>query len=58
MYTTEERKELDMQIDMLNGNIYRMCVSDDVEEVKSMYEWAKKRIDEIAVITARRFINE
>lgn len=34
--------------DMLKGNIARVCVSESVEEIKRMRDWAKERIDMIA----------
>lgn len=33
--------------DMLQGNIARVCVTDDLGELRSMAQWAKQRIDEI-----------
>jgi len=39
--------ELDNEINMLKGNINRMCVSDDYEELERMYMYAKIRLDEI-----------
>lgn len=41
------RQELEIEIDMLKGNINRMCVTDDDAELESMQQWAKKRIDRI-----------
>lgn len=35
------------EYDMLKGNINRMFVSDDIDEVISMYEFAKKRLERI-----------
>lgn len=39
--------ELRNEINMLQGNINRICISDDIEEIKKMYEFAKRRIDDI-----------
>lgn len=39
--------ELDNEINMLKGNINRICVSDDYEELERMYMYAKIRLDEI-----------
>ena len=41
------RQKLEIEIDMLKGNINRMCVTDDDAELASMQQWAKKRIDRI-----------
>jgi hypothetical protein len=30
--------------DMLKGNINRMCITDDIEEINRMYEVAKNRL--------------
>jgi hypothetical protein len=35
------------EIDMLQGNINRMCVTTDEKELKDMRDWAKRRIDNI-----------
>jgi hypothetical protein len=35
------------EIRMLEGNINRICVTDDLEEVNAMYDWAKRRLDAI-----------
>lgn len=41
------RQELNNQIDMLKGNINRMCITDSVEELDLMYYTAMKRLDDI-----------
>ncbi len=41
----EESKQV--SIDMLQGNINRMCVTKDMAELKEMKEWAIKRINNI-----------
>lgn len=41
------RQELYNEIGMLNGNVNRMCVTDDVKELESMKDWAVKRIQTI-----------
>ena len=46
------KQELINECDMLEGNIARMMVTNDVDELLSMYEWAKKRLDRI--LTANR----
>ena len=35
------------QADMLQGNINRMMVTDDTEELLSMYMWAERRLKTI-----------
>ncbi|MGP1505158.1 MAG: hypothetical protein ACTTIR_06020 [Eggerthia catenaformis] len=40
-------KLLNNEVDMLEGNINRMCVTSDLEELVRMYKFAKKRIDSI-----------
>ena len=34
-------------IDMLQGNINRMCVTDSRDELRAMYAWANIRLNEI-----------
>ena len=41
------QQELNIEIDMLRGNINRMCVTDDLSEMISMYEFAQKRLEKI-----------
>ena len=36
------------EIHMLEGNINRLCVTDDRKEIETMREWAKIRVDIIA----------
>lgn len=43
----ESYNELTYEIDMLRGNINRICVTDNVEEIERMYKFAKLRLDEI-----------
>ena len=56
--TEQERKELNNEIDMLKGNINRMCVTDDISELSKMYQVAQKRIDKIHSMNLDRFIKE
>ena len=37
--------KLRAEIDMLQGNINRICITDNKQELSSMVEWAKYRID-------------
>ena len=48
------RQKLEIEIDMLRGNINRMCVTDDDAELESMQQWAKKRIDRIYLYNHQR----
>lgn len=48
------RQELEIEIDMLQGNINRMCVTDDDAELASMQQWAKRRIDQIYLYNHQR----
>lgn len=41
------RQELYDEIGMLNGNVNRMCVTDIIDELNSMKEWAEKRIKKL-----------
>lgn len=49
-----DRRVLKNELDMLQGNINRMCVTDDEEELLSMQEWAKMRIDTIYSLNKQR----
>lgn len=35
------------EIDMLNGNIARICVTDNLSELDSMFSYAMKRLNSI-----------
>lgn len=52
------RDELRNEIDMLKGNINRMMVSDDIEEISKMYYWANKRVFTIFIENIERTIKE
>lgn len=45
--TQDDLKKIDEQRDLLKGNINRMCVTKDMEELQEMYDYAKYRIDNI-----------
>lgn len=49
-----DRKILKQELDMLQGNINRMCVTSDEEELISMQQWAKRRIDNIYLWNRQR----
>lgn len=38
------RKTIQVEADLLIGNVNRMCVTDDRAELDNMYEWANKRL--------------
>lgn len=42
-----DRKQLMIEADMLQGNINRMMVTEDLKELTSMYEWAERRLQTI-----------
>ena len=50
------REEMLGEIDMLRGNINRICVSDDVEEISQMYHFALTRLEEIMKYNVRRVV--
>ena len=50
-----QRKILNVETDMLQGNINRMCVCDTREELNNEYKHAKSRIDRIYVLNQQRF---
>lgn len=39
--------EFRFEVDLLQGNINRMCVTNDKKELSDMRDWAKRRIDKI-----------
>ena len=41
------KHELMNEVDMLQGNINRMMVTDDPKELLSMYMWAERRLQTI-----------
>lgn len=48
--------ELMQETDLLQGNINRMCVTEDEEELKNMKDWAHKRIDKIFDYTYQKIV--
>lgn len=52
--TQDDLKKIDEQMDLLKGNINRMCVTDSLEELRDMDRWAKARINQIVAINYRR----
>lgn len=56
--TDEELKVIRNHKDMLEGNINRMCVTDDVVEFYRMFDVALSRINSIKTICFNKFIDE
>ena len=54
MLNNDDRRELDMQMDMIKGNLNRMCVSDTKMELDNMYNFAKKRLAYIYELNFKR----
>lgn len=53
--TITERKEIEYLRDMLNGNINRMCVTDDLVDLYDNATYALKNINRLIDIVADRF---
>lgn len=53
--TIAERKEVEYLRDMLNGNINRMCVTNDLVELYSNATYALKKINRLRDIATDRF---
>lgn len=56
--TSEELDKINIEQDMLKGNINRMCVSDDDNELRRMYFYAQLRIKNIFNICMNKYIDE
>lgn len=56
--TSEELNKINIEQDMLKGNINRMCVSDDDNELRRMYFYAQLRIKNIFNICMNKYIDE
>lgn len=54
--TIRNREEMLGEVDMLRGNINRICVSDDVEEISQMYHFALTRLEELMKYNVRRVV--
>ena len=46
--TENERKTIMILADTINGEINRMCVTDDLSEFDTMYGHAKKNLDKLS----------
>lgn len=53
--TITERKEIEYLRDMLNGNINRMCVTDDLVDLYDNATYALKKINRLIDIAVDRF---
>ena len=42
------------ELDMLQGNIARLLMSNDLDELERMRDWAHRRIDTIADVRVRQ----
>ena len=40
-------EEIEIETDLIKGNINRMCVTDNMQELYIMYSFAKKRIENL-----------
>ena len=52
--TKDELQRIQIEEDMLKGNINRMCVTDDIDELNSMVKYAMKRIQKIFDVNLER----
>ncbi|WP_313343607.1 hypothetical protein [Sedimentibacter sp.] len=50
------KKEIDFEYNMLQGNINRMFLTDDYKELNTMYLFAKRRLDEIHTYNYNRIV--
>ena len=56
--TEQERKKIEFIRDMLNGNINRMCVTDNITEIHKRAEYARHAITQIMDIAEKRFTDQ
>lgn len=47
-----------VEYDMLQGNINRICVTDDLSELFKMAQYAHKRIDNLVKDTGKRILEK
>ena len=52
--TQDDLNKIDEQMDLLNGNINRMCVTDDMMELQRMFDYARIRLNNIHSINFKR----
>jgi hypothetical protein len=56
--TEKDRRILDDDMDMIKGNLNRMCVCDTIKELEEMYNFAAKRLFRIYRINLERLIDK
>lgn len=56
--TGEERRCVEYEVDMLKGNICRMCVTDDIKELYKQADFARQRILKIENLAKNRFADQ
>lgn len=56
--TEQERRCIENEIDMLKGNINRMCVTDDIKELYKQSDFARHRILKIENLAKSRFADQ
>lgn len=56
--TGQERRCIEYEFYMLKGNIYRMCVTDDIEELYKQADFARHRILKIENIAKSRLADQ
>ena len=56
--TPQERQRIENEFDMLKGNINRMCVTDDIEELYKQSDFARHRILKIENLATDRFSDQ
>ena len=54
--TIRNHEEMLGEVDMLRGNINRICVSDNVEEISQMYHYGLMRLEELMKYNVRRVV--
>ena len=47
--------EIYNEIDMLKGNINRMCLTYSLKELTDMYEWAERRLQKVHKMCLEKF---
>lgn len=55
-YTAQKHKETMNAVDMLKGNINRMCVTDDLDELRKMLTCAMCSLSDLYVVNRKKLI--
>lgn len=58
MMTDEIRHKIDNEMDMIKGNLNRMCVTDDTDELLTMYAYASIRLHDILIANRNRIFRQ